>query len=160
MAEREYPGNTEEADAERSSAAIRQDIAKGNAHLSQTVGQIGERIKEKLDWREYVNDSPYWAIGTAVGLGYLVSGMFIKRTTPMERIMDSVADEVRDALSGKIVGAAGSGLIRLTLQGIAVKAAVSWIKKAIPAGGPLPTKGRGSTINPKADMSENINIKS
>ena len=100
MAEREYLSNTRGADVERSTEDIRQDITKEEQNLSQTVEQIGERIKEKLDWRAYVKDSPYWALGAAAGLGYLASGMFITRTTPMERIMGSIAEEVRDSLGG------------------------------------------------------------
>ena len=130
MAEREYPSNIRQADVERSSEDIRQDIAKGEENISQTVEQIGERIKEKLDWREYVKDSPYWALGAAAGLGYLASRMFIRRTTPMERIMGSIAEEVRDSLGGLLAGAAGPGLIKVTLLGIATKAAANWIKNA------------------------------
>ena len=97
MTEREHPGNTKEADIERSTEDIRQDIAKEKENISQTVEQIGERINEKLDWRGYVKDSPYWALGAAAGLGYLASRMFIRRTTPMERIMRPIAEEVRDS---------------------------------------------------------------
>ena len=73
MAEREYSNNDKEANVERSSDDIRQDIVKGEENISQTVEQIGERIKEKLDWREYVKDSPYVALGAAAGIGYLAS---------------------------------------------------------------------------------------
>jgi hypothetical protein len=62
MTEREHPGNTKEADIERSTEDIRQDIAKEKEDISQTVEQIGERTNEKLDWRGYVNGSPYWAL--------------------------------------------------------------------------------------------------
>ena len=130
MAEREYPNNTREADVERSSEDIRQDIAKGGENISQIVEQIGERIKEKLDWRGYVRDSPYWAIGAAAGLGYLASGLFEKRTTPIERIMGSIDKKVRASLVGLLVGAASPGLIKVTLLGIATKVAASWIKNA------------------------------
>ena len=131
MTEREHLSNTKEADVERSTEDIRQDIAKEKENISQTVEQIGERIKEKLDWRGYVKDSPYWALGAAAGLGYLASRMFIRRTTPMERIMRPIAEEVRDSLGGMLAGAAGSGLIKVTLMGIATKAAASLIKNAI-----------------------------
>jgi len=162
MAEREYPNNTREADVERSSEDIHQDIAKGGENISQIVEQIGERIKEKLDWRGYVKDYPYWALGAAAGLGYLASRMFITRTTPMERIMGSIAEEVRGSLGGLHTGAAGPGLIKVTLQVLATKAAANWIKKAISTtvandgAGPQPQTGLGSTITPKADTSKNI----
>ncbi len=129
MAEREYLSNSKETDAERSSQDIRRDIAKGEKNISNTVGQISDRFKEKLDWREYVKDFPYWAIGAAAGIGYLASGMFIKKTTPMERIMGYVADEVRDSIGG-IVGR--PGIIKVTLLSIATKAAASLIKGAVP----------------------------
>jgi len=158
MAEREYPSNTREADVERTTEDIRQDIAKGKENISQTVDQIGERVKEKLDWRGYVKDSPYWALGVAAGLGYLASRMFIKRTTPMERIVDSIAEEVRASVGGMLVGAAGSGLIKVTLLGIATKVAAGWIQNATsPAvargsADPRPQTGRGAIISPRVDM--------
>jgi hypothetical protein len=162
MAEKKHPSDIKEADVERSSEDIRQDIAKGEENISQTVEQIGELIEEKLDWREYVKDSPYLAIGAAAGLGYLASRIFITRATPMERVMGSIVQEVRGSLGGVIVGAAGSGLIRATLRSIATKAAANWIKKAISTdaagggAGPQPRTGRGSTISPKMDSSTNI----
>ena len=155
MAEREYLSNTRGADVERSTEDIRQDIAKGEENISQTVEQIGEHIKEKLDWRGYVKDAPYWALGAAAGLGYLASGMFLRRTIPMERIMGSIAEEVRDSLGGLRTGAAGPGLIKVTLLGIATKAAASWIKNAtstsVASGSavPRPQTRRGSTISPR-----------
>jgi ElaB/YqjD/DUF883 family membrane-anchored ribosome-binding protein len=131
MAEREHLSNTREADVERSTENIRQDIAKGEENISQTVEKIEGRIKEKLDWRGYVKDSPYWALVAAAGLGYLASGMFMTRTTPMERIMGSIAEEVRGSLGGALARADGPGLIRVALPGVATKAVSDWIKKAI-----------------------------
>jgi ElaB/YqjD/DUF883 family membrane-anchored ribosome-binding protein len=161
MTEREHPSNTKQADVERSAEDIRQDIAKEKENISQTVEQIGERINEKLDWRGYVKGSPYWALGAAAGLGYLASRMFLTRTTPMERIMRPIAEEVRDSLGGLLAGAAGSGLIKMTLMGIATKAAASWIKSAtstaVASDGAVtrPQTGRGSAVSPRVDT-ENI----
>jgi len=165
MAERGFLSDTKEADVERSTEEIRQDIAKGEENISQTVGQIGERIKEKLDWRGYVRDSPYWTLGAAAGLGYLVSGMFKTRTTPVERIMGSIAEEVHDSLGALRAAAAGPGLIKVTLLGIATKAAASWIKNATATAvassgaGPRPQTGGGSTISPRAETQKSIQIK-
>ncbi|MCX5881071.1 MAG: hypothetical protein NTU74_04500 [Deltaproteobacteria bacterium] len=162
MTEKEHLSNTKEADVDRSTEDIRRDIAKEKENISQTVEQIGELVEEKLDWREYVKHSPYLTIGAAAGLGYLASRMFITRTTPMERIMGSIAEEVRGSLGGLGTGAAGPGLIKVTLQVLATKAAANWIKKAISTTAtndgaePQPQTGRGSTITPKADTSKNI----
>lgn len=148
---------TKEAGVERTTEVIRQDIAKREENISQTVDQIGERIKEKLDWRGYVKESPYLALGAAVGLGYIASGMFRTRATPVERMMDSFAEKARDSLGGVLVGAAGPGLIKLTLLGIATKAAAGWLKNAAaPVAAnrgdePRSQSGDGS-ISPRRDL--------
>jgi ElaB/YqjD/DUF883 family membrane-anchored ribosome-binding protein len=165
MAERGFLSDTKEAEVERSTEEIRQDIAKGEENISQTVEQIGERIKEKLDWRGYVRDSPYWALGVAAGLGYLASRVFKKRATPMERIMGSLTEVGRDSLGGVFARAAGPGLIKVTLLGVATKAAASWIKNATATAGasggagPRPQTGGGSTISPRAETQKSIQIK-
>ena len=157
MAKKEHSSNDKEAKVERSSDDIRQDIVKGEESISQTVEQIGERIKEKLDWREYVKDSPYVALGAAAGLGYLASVIFKKRTTPMERFMGSMDKQVRRSLGGLLAGAAGPGLIKVTLIGIASKAALGWIKSAASTtvasdgAGPKPWSEGDSTIGPRVD---------
>ena len=157
MTEREHPSNTKERDVARSTEDIRQDIAKEKENISKTIEQIGERINEKLDWRGYVKGSPYWALGAAAGLGYIASRMFIQRTTPMERIIRPIAEEVRDSLGGLLAGAAGSGLIKVTLMGIATKAAANWIMNATSTAvasrgaDPRPQTGQGSTVSPRVD---------
>ena len=134
MAGKSHQSDEKEADAERSSEEIRQDIAEEKENISQKVDQIGERIKEKLDWREYVKDSPYWAIGAAAGLGYLASRVFIPRTTPTERIMDSVAEGLRGSIGGLSAGSSGPGLIQMILLGVATKAATRWMERASTTG--------------------------
>lgn len=157
MVEREYLANEQDAEVERSSEDIRQDIAQGEETLAQTVDQIGERIKEKLDWREYVRDFPYLAIGAAVGLGYLASRVFRTRATPLERIMGSMTSQASDSLSGLLVKTAGSGLIKGALLGIATKAAAGVIEHAISTAGtrgdtgPRRQAGRDATIDPKTE---------
>lgn len=119
----------------RSTEKILQDIAREEENLSRTAQQIGDRIKEKLDWSEYVKDSPYWALGIAVGIGFFASRVFQTRTTPMERIMGSLAEEVRNSLGGLHVGTAGPSLAQLTLLGIGTKLATEWIRDAISTSG-------------------------
>lgn len=144
------------AEIERSTDDIRQDIAREEENLSRTAQQISDRIKDKLDWSAYVKDSPYWALGAAAGLGFIASKLLKTRTTPMERIMDSLAEEVRDSLGGLHVGAAGPSLLQVTLLGIATKVATDWIKNTHSPtnsnGGikPQTQTDRDSTINPKA----------
>lgn len=151
------------AEIERSTEDIRQDIAREEENLSRTAQQIGDRIKEKLDWSAYVKDSPYWALGTAVGLGFLAARMLQTSSTPMERIMDSLAEEARHSLGGLHVGAARPGLIQVTLLGIATKVATDWIKNTTSSAGSSgdirsqPQTARDSTINPKATTEKTPN---
>ena len=157
MAAREDLNNTREADVERSTEDIRQDIAKKEETISRTVEQIRDRITEKLDWRGYVKGSPYWALGAAIGLGYLTSGMLRTRTTSMERITDPIAEAGRDSIDDVRAEAAGPSLIKVTLLGIAAKALADWIKNltstAAARSGTAPRRqtGRGSIFSPRAD---------
>jgi hypothetical protein len=114
----------------RSSEDIRLEIAREEEKLSRTAQQIGDRIKEKLEWTEYVKESPYWALGVAGGIGFLASRVLKTRTTPMERIMSSLAGEVRHTLGGLHVGPAAPSLARVTLVGIGTKLAADWLRKA------------------------------
>ena len=144
------------AETERSSDDIRQNIAKEEENLSRTAQQIGDRIKDKLDWSGYVKKSPYWALGTAAGIGFLPSKILQTRTTPMERIMGSLAEEVRGSFGGLHVGPAGPSLIQVTLLGMATKVATDWIKNTKLTSNssgdirPPSQTDRDTTINPKA----------
>lgn len=130
MNERGFAGDAKEAEVSRTAEEIRRDIAQRGEDISQTVDRIGERIKEKFDWRRYVSQSPYWALGAAAGLGYLASGMFKTRTTPVERFMDSISEKARDSLGGVLAGAAAPGLIKAALLAVATRAAAGWLKNA------------------------------
>ena len=76
--------------------------------------------------------------------------------------MRPIAEEVRDSLGGLLAGAAGPGLIKVTLMGIATKAAATWIKNATStavasAGAETrPQTGRGSAVSPKVDTEKII----
>ncbi len=124
-------------DAERSSDKIRRDIVAKRETISETVDRLGERIQEKLDWREYVAEYPYWAIGVAAGVGLVVSTVVRRRSTPLDRISDALTDtieelggHVRHAVGGALMKAGGRGLVKGTLYGMATKMAVDWLKGA------------------------------
>jgi ElaB/YqjD/DUF883 family membrane-anchored ribosome-binding protein len=156
MDEKEYHSNTSVTNGERSSEEIRRNIAKEKENISQTVGQIGERIKEKMDWREYVNESPYLALGVAAGIGYLASSVFTTRATPLEQIMRPIVEEACESLGGLRSGSTSPGLVKLALVGIVTKVATALLKDATLSEGASGTfthshKGRDSTANPRVD---------
>ncbi|MRR54074.1 MAG: hypothetical protein EG822_06125 [Deltaproteobacteria bacterium] len=139
----------------RSTEEIRQDLAREEANLSRTAHQIGDRIKEKLDWSEYVKDSPYWSLGIAAGIGFFASRVLKTRTTPMERIMGPLAEEVRTSLGGLHLGAARPGLAQVILLGIGTKLAAGWLRNGCStsrSSGGVRTPSQAehdSTINPE-----------
>ena len=140
-----------------SEALLRLHHDKHHAANVNEVEQIGNRIKEKLDWREYVKDSPYLTLGAAAGLGYFGSRIFKKRTTPVERFLGSIGQQVGDSLGGLLAGAAGPGLIKVTLMGIATKAAIGWMKSAAAPSqanedaGPKPRTEGGASSGSRVD---------
>lgn len=113
---------------ERSSTDIRRDIAARRENLSRTVGQLGDRFEEKLDWRGYVKRSPFWALSAAVGLGYLA----VRLLRPATRATPSSGTSAHVQ-----AGPANPGLLQATLMGIAAQTAANWLRHATsPAAAP------------------------
>lgn len=81
---------------QRTADSIRQDIAATRESISGTVDRLGDRIQESLDWRSYVGEYPFVALGLAAGVGLAFSGLFKRRLTPRERILDAFAETVED----------------------------------------------------------------
>lgn len=122
-------------DKERSVKQIRQDITKEGENLFQIVSQIDDRIKENLNWRTYMRDSPFWMLGAATGLGFVASRLLQPRTTPTQRMIDSIAREIPRSLGTLITRTAGPGVLKMTLLGVATKiAADRLMNTAIDAG--------------------------
>jgi len=124
---------------ERSAEEIRQDIAARRESISETVDRLGDRIHETLDWREYVVEYPYIALGLAAGLGFLVAGIFkFKREpTPRERIYDALAeitedvtDRVRGSIQDVVPKKGGPGrTLKAAATAAVTKAALDFAKK-------------------------------
>lgn len=134
MAER-YDLKSVEQHWQRSAEEIRHDIAAKRESISQTVDQLGDRLHQKLDWREQVGQHPYVALGAAAAVGALLSGVFKHRPTPRDRIMDAVAetiedltDDVRNSVTGLLVKTAGPSFLRSAIAGILTKAVVEAFK--------------------------------
>ena len=109
---------------DRSTVAIRNDIAAKRESISETVDKLGDRIQETLDWREYIAEYPAVALGLAAGAGFLISGIFKRRPTPRDRIMDAVAElteDMTDRVGGVMAGVIQKNLVsRRTVKAAAV----------------------------------------
>lgn len=139
------------AEIERRIKNICQDIGKEGENFSCTVEHIGERNQEKPDWRDFVKNSPYWALGAAAVLGYVASRLFQARSAPPKHIMGSGVEEVHDTPGDLHTGSTGLSLIKVTLLGVAAKAAAGWILNAASSTGtccgstePRPKSGRST----------------
>jgi hypothetical protein len=108
-------------DKERSVKDIRQDIATEGENLSRVVTKIDERIKENLNWHTYMQNSPYWMLGAAVGCGFLAARLFKPQMTPTQRVIESLAREIPRSLGSLLGKTAGPGVIKLALLGVATK---------------------------------------
>jgi hypothetical protein len=129
----------------RSTQAIRQDIAARRESISDTVDRLGTRIQEKLDWRQWVNQYPYVAIGAAAGLGLLLSGLVKTRRSPADRIRDAFGEMMEDFLEdvkrplGNVAVQAMRPLVMKSSLGIAAAKALIELAKKKANEAPAPT---------------------
>jgi ElaB/YqjD/DUF883 family membrane-anchored ribosome-binding protein len=85
---------------DRSAEAIRRDIAARRDSISDTVEELNDRVQAALDWRAYIAEHPFIAVGVTAGLTCTVAAFIKRRSSPRDRIMDALADSVDD-LAGR-----------------------------------------------------------
>ncbi|AFM24086.1 hypothetical protein [Desulfomonile tiedjei] len=103
----------------RSAEEIRRDIDEKKEVITEAVNRLGQRIHEKVDWRGQVRKHPFLALGAAAGVGFLASGIFRRRANPLEQVAAAIHDlSTRNS---------GRSIIKMTLLGLATKAATEWI---------------------------------
>jgi ElaB/YqjD/DUF883 family membrane-anchored ribosome-binding protein len=83
---------------ERTAETIQRDIAAKRESISETVDRLSARIQDKVDWRQWVSQYPYVAIGTAAGLGALLSAILKPRRSPTQRMGEPLGDMVESTL--------------------------------------------------------------
>ena len=126
---------------ERSAFAIRQDIAAKRESISETVDKLEQRIHKTFDWHEYVASYPVVALGLAAGAGFLVAGIFKRKPTPQERILDAFADltddltsRAGDAMAAVIQNKLVSGrTLKAAATTLLAKAAVNYVTSRVSA---------------------------
>jgi hypothetical protein len=124
---------------DRSTDEIREDIAAKRDSISQTVGRLGDKIQETLDWKVYVRRYPYMAVGAAVGTGLLLAATLPRRkATPMERILDVLVDKAEELGDDLLKSArrlavrtVAPGLFRGTIYGLAGKAFMQYLQNRV-----------------------------
>lgn len=150
---------------DRSSVAIRQDIAAKRESISETVDKLGERIQETFDWREYVAQYPAVALGVVAGAGFLIAGMFKRKPSPQERILDAVADlteDMTDRVGGVMAGVIQKKLlsgrtVKAAATAMVAKAAVDFLKKQL-TGALISQDTRRSTNEGSVPRNSDTNV--
>lgn len=92
---------------DRSIEEIRQNIEKTRSELTDTVDQLSEKFKETFDWKKYVSEYPFVALGGATLIGFVLTRSLIgrKRSDTEELIKNLIkigADALRPQKKGLI----------------------------------------------------------
>lgn len=126
-----------EENRDRTPEEIRQEIFNHREAISNTINRLDDRIQEVIDWRTYVTDHPYIALGVAAGIGCMVANFFKPKPSPQDRIMDALADGVEDVCYqarhrlGNVLDMAAprrSGAMQGALLAFAAKAATNYLR--------------------------------
>lgn len=122
--------NLQSESVNRNPAQLRDDIEASKEAITDTIKRLDERVHRAVDWRAQVRDHPLVAVSAAAVGGMLLAGMFSRKPSPRDRIIDAIADSVED-VTDKVRSRVGSELTR-TITGSLLKAAVTTViaKKA------------------------------
>ena len=51
---------------------IRESIADSRAQIADSLDQVRSEMKEAVDWRGWVDEHPWEAVGIAFGIGFVI----------------------------------------------------------------------------------------
>jgi ElaB/YqjD/DUF883 family membrane-anchored ribosome-binding protein len=124
--------------AERSPDDLRQEIKEKKEAIAETLSRVDERIQRAVDWRAQVGDHPYLALGIALSVGCLFSGVFKRKPGPQERIMEAladgvenIADQVRDRVDAQFGWPNRGGALKATAAALATRTAMSYLSNQL-----------------------------
>jgi ElaB/YqjD/DUF883 family membrane-anchored ribosome-binding protein len=100
---------------ERCTEELRDRIESQEEKIVGQVEEVSEKIKETLDWRRYVHQYPYLALGAAAGLGLLAGTMIVPEPPTT---MDKVADFVQETAGIRVGNFLRSGRQRTILSSL------------------------------------------
>jgi len=120
--------------AARKPEELRQDIEEQKESIAGTLKQLDSRIHKAADWRTHVGEHPFLAVGIAFTVGGLLSGVFKRKPTPRERILDALAegveditDQVRDRFVSQFTRSFGRGMLKASAATLVTKMAANYI---------------------------------
>ena len=120
--------------AERTPEDLRQEIKDKKEAIAETLSRVDQRIQRVVDWRAQVGDHPLLALGLAVGVGCLFSGVFARKPSPRERIMEAIAegvedfaDQVLDRIDAHFSWPERGGVLKATAAALATRTAINYL---------------------------------
>jgi len=117
--------NTPYDSATRNPEQLRNEIESSKEAITDTIKRLDEHIHRAVDWRAQVREHPFVALGAAAVGGVLLAGMFSRKPSPRDRIVDAIADSVED-ITDRVRNRVGSQLTR-TMTGSLLKTAVTTV---------------------------------
>ena len=146
-------------DTGQSSEEIRQNIVAQEEKISETVEEVSERLKETLDWRQYIGNYPYLSLGIAAGLGYLTSRLLPEPPTTMEKISGAIGEIAGNRVGNFFRGSRGNLIIE-GLKGLALTIGAGLAKQivtqAILGGGDSSSARRTSNPQPESASRQGV----
>jgi len=110
---------------------VRQRIVAQEEKIAEHLGEVSEKIKDTLDWRQYPGQYPYIALGVAAGLGFLASRMIVPEPpTTMEKV-GNIIQEAAGSRVGNYLRSKRQRTILSSLSGLALTLGAGLAKKAI-----------------------------
>ena len=116
--------------SDRNPAQLRNEIEASREAITDTIKRLDDHVHRAVNWRSQVRDHPFVALSAAAVGGVLLAGMFSRKPSPRDRIIDAIADSVED-ITDKVRDRVGNQLTR-TMTGSLLKTAVTTVvvKKA------------------------------
>lgn len=90
------------ADGERSIEEIRQNIEQVRGEITNTVDQLGDKLRSTFDWKHYIGEYPFVAVGGAAFLGFLVARRLLKpKRSNTDQMIHNLVNTVSKAFQPK-----------------------------------------------------------
>lgn len=126
----EFEKDVELTDTERDAEDLRQRIVAQEEKISTHFEEFSQKIKNSMDWRQYVEDYPVATLSIAAGLGLLASRMVPRPEppSPVDRISGAI-QEAAGTRVGNFIRPRRQNIIIESLKGLALTAVAGMAKK-------------------------------
>src|SRR5437867_9550987 len=92
-------GSAARTEGERSIEKIRKDIEQTRSEITDTVNLHVEKIKQTVDWRAYISEYPFVAVGGAALVGFFLARKFLgPKHSATDELLKSLIRTAQDAI--------------------------------------------------------------